>query len=77
MNFNNKYITYNQNALVQKELANDLLSLLKIVDIHLGLQRFISVSAYPKMLLFLKAGYLETEPSCVTRLSISTIFEIT
>ncbi len=30
MNFNNKYITYNQNALVQKELANDLLSLLKI-----------------------------------------------
>ncbi len=54
-----------------------LLSLLKIVDIHLGLQRFISVSAYPKMLLFLKAGYLETEPSCVTRLSISTIFEIT
>ena len=30
MNFNNKYITYNQNALVQKELVNDLLSLLKI-----------------------------------------------
>lgn len=30
MNFNNKYTTYNQNALVQKKLANDLLSLLKI-----------------------------------------------